>query len=133
MLHDIFNNFGRFLKIHVEGDLQCTVPTIINALSVIMVTQQQLIFTAHYPNELVVKNKHDQLINDILTFLKSRKCEWISDEVHSGIATNSILSLRNALWYVDGSHSTLNERSCEVPEIFSVFRLQHTRSFKAPE
>ena len=37
------------------------------------------------------------------------------------IVANSILSLRNALWYVDGSHSTLNERSCEVPDIFSQF------------
>ena len=120
LLHDIVKCFGRFLKIYVEKDLQCTTPTVVNGLSVIMATQQQL-FTAHYPNELVVKNKHDQLFNDILTFLKSRKCEWMSDEVHSGIATNSILSLRNALWYVDGSHSTLNERSCEVPDIFSQF------------
>ena len=40
LLHDIVKYFGRFLKIYVEKDLQCTTPTVVNGLSVIMATQQ---------------------------------------------------------------------------------------------
>ena len=30
-------------------------------------------------------------------------------------------TLRDALWYIDGMHDTLNERSYKVPTVFSQF------------
>ena len=57
-----------------------------------------------FPKELVEKQL-GSAFNDILTPLKLKNCEWKSDEVHSGIATKSILCLSDAVWYVDNSHS----------------------------
>ena len=70
------------------------------------------------------------MISFSMTF-KSRKCEWMSDEVHSGIATNSILSLRNALWYVDGSHSKLSHLPDPTPGTDGHYKPFH-EVFKKP-
>ena len=39
----------------------------------------------------------------------------------NGKASNAISTLRDALWYIDGHHQTLADRSCHVPHVFSAF------------
>ncbi len=41
--------------------------------------------------------------------------------MHGGTARSALNALSGVLWYVDGSHSTLAERNCEVPSIFQKF------------
>ena len=38
-----------------------------------------------------------------------------------GTAGTTVLVLRNALWYIDGHHYKLAERSCRVPVVFKQF------------
>ena len=58
--------------------------------------------------------------NDILPqYIMSLK--WQISEISSGTAANCVSKLRDALWYIDGLHDTLNERSCKIPEVFSQF------------
>ena len=38
-----------------------------------------------------------------------------------GTADTTVLVLRDALWYIDGHHYKLAERSCRVPVVFKQF------------
>jgi len=70
------------------------------------------------PDKIVVRNKKDQLYNDMLMMIEKNglKCE-----VNSGTASNVLSSLCDALWYVDGHHQTFAGRILSIPEIFSNF------------
>ena len=59
--------------------------------------------------------------NDVLSLIESIELQWKADEVHDGTVTKVIQALRDVLWYIDGSHATLAEQSCEVPELFQKF------------
>ena len=75
-----------------------------------------------HPPSMIVKNKRNQLFNDLLSTIQSRDLQWRPEEVHCGSATKAIIqAIRDTLWYIDGSHLTLSERSCGVPEIFKKF------------
>ena len=70
---------------------------------------------------LTVRNKRDELYNDILSMIKSMELQWKPDEVQGGTSSRTLQALRDVLWYIDGSHATLAERSCEVPELLWKF------------
>ena len=63
-------------------------------------------------------NKKDELFNDILLFIEKEDLIWKASEVDNGTASNAISTLRDALWYIDGHHQTLADRSCHVPHVF---------------
>ena len=48
--------------------------------------------------------------------------------MHQGVANNTVSVLRDVLWYIDGHHSKLAERSCGIPVVFKQFT-----SFNVPE
>ena len=74
--------------------------------------------------ETCVSNKKDELFNAILEwFIKDGLC-WQPHEVENGTAKNTIRTLYEVLWYLDGHHATLAERSCHVP---SICRIQPAR------
>jgi len=74
-----------------------------------------------YPDKVLASNKKDELFNAILDwFMKDSLC-WHPDEVQNGTAINTIKTLRDVLWYIDGHHSTLEERSCFIPSVFKPF------------
>lgn len=70
---------------------------------------------------MIVKNKRDQLFNDLLTTIKSKGLRWRPEEVNCGAATRSVQAIRDTLWYIDATHTILTERSCGIPEIFKSF------------
>ena len=82
-----------------------------------MLSAQAAMSSVQLPPPLTIRNKRDVLYNDVLSLIVSMELQWKADEVHSGTATRVI----QALWYIDGSHATLAERSCEVPELFQKF------------
>ena len=49
---------------------------------------------------------NDRILNDIIQ-TSSRK--WQSSEISNGIAARCVSTLRDALWYIDEMHNTLNE------------------------
>ena len=67
---------------------------------------------------VIVRNKRDEIYNDLLVYLKSKELLWTAEEVQSETATRAVQSLRDVLWYIDGSHHTLNERGCTIPTVF---------------
>ena len=40
---------------------------------------------------------------------------------NNGTAYTAVCKLRDALWYIDGHHLTLADRSCHVPQVFKGF------------
>jgi len=51
------------------------------------------------------------MYNDMVSFVQSSSRKWQSCEISTGTAAKRVSTLRDALWYIDGMHDTLNERS----------------------
>ena len=86
-----------------------------------MLNAQKGISTAKLPPTVTVCSERDKMYNDLLLFLETKELCWKSEEVQNGTATLALQTLRDALWYIDGMHETLNERSCMIPKCFEKF------------
>ena len=119
-INDVTQSFGQFLKYYVSSIVCEDLPPARNAFQVMFAAQQRL-NSVKFPPIISVWNKRDELYNDLLSLLKSKDLHWESEEVQSETATRAIQTLRDALWYVDGSHLTHNERGCTIPALFGQF------------
>ena len=119
-VNDVTESFGRFLKFYVLSTVSEDLPPARDAFQVMFAAQRRL-NSVKYPPMISVRNKRDELYNDLLSLLKSKYLHWEAEEVQSGTATRAIQTLRDALWYVNGSHSTLIERGCTIPALFRQF------------
>ncbi len=116
---------GKFIKYYVKAyecsnqvqQPQETETETINAFEVMMSASAM----PTHPPMTSARNSKDRLYNDILLYVQSRSLAWDCSEVRSGIAARCLTTLRDALWYIDGMHDTLNERSCNVPAVFDQF------------
>ena len=50
-----------------------------------------------------------------------KNLSWTPSEVDHGVAATTVRILTDTLWYIDGQHSQLSERSCEIPSTFKQF------------
>ena len=117
---DITGVFGRYIKYYLK---RCCPPADqprVNAFQV-MLSAQAALSSIRLPPPLTVRNKRDELYNDILSMIKSMELQWKPDEVQGGTASRTLQALGDVLWYIDGSHAMLAERSCEVPELLWKF------------
>ena len=105
-----------FVKFYVQAPSPTTVSR--NAVDVLMAA-------AHARSSKVLPEKiekcKDEPFNSIVEWLKEENLTWKSSEVDSGTATNTVSTLQCVLWYIDGHHKNLADRSCSVPSIFSKF------------
>lgn len=67
-----------------------------------------------------VRNKKQQLRNDLLDFLAERELIFPRGQVSSS-GEAFISSLVNMLWYIDGLHHVFNERNYRIPILFEKF------------
>ena len=75
------------------------------------------------PDKIFIRNKKDQLFNDMLMMIEKEGLRWKPFEFDSGTASNALSSgaLCDAVWYIDGHHQTFAERNFCIPEILSSF------------
>ena len=73
------------------------------------------------------KNNKIRLRNDIIKYLDVNKVGWAIDSV-STLGAQFVDELTDCLWYIDGGHATLQDRSCGVP-----FELSHFQHYNRPE
>lgn len=59
------------------------------------------------------------MFNDLVNLFEEENWKWSDGAGTHG--KNFMYNLRDALWYIDGHHSTLEARSCPVPDPFSQF------------
>ena len=67
-----------------------------------------------------MKTKKHQLKNDFLRFIEEKELMWPEKEV-SNVGEVFVQSLVDILWYIDGHHSSFNERSFKIPPLFERF------------
>ena len=91
-----------------------------DALAILMCLSREQFARKTLPSRVTVRNKKDELYNAIITFEKE-ELKWNASEVEEGTAGNTILVLRDALWYIDGHYCKLAEHSCTVPVVFKQF------------
>ena len=117
-----FGNFLRFYVQQARHELPSAEnpPLRRNAFELMMCAQAERASVV-LPRKVQVRNKKDELFNDILQLIEKEGLVWKASEVDNGTSSNAISTLRDALWYIDGHHQTLSDRSCHVPHIFAGF------------
>ena len=117
---------GKYVKYYVRTtatqETQEPARTPVNAFEIMMAASRSASKkSAQLPFVSNVRNNKDKMYNDVLLFVQNKSLKWQSSEISSGTAANCVSVLRDALWYIDRMHDTLNERSCKIPEVFSQF------------
>ena len=116
---------GKYVKYYVTGSVTITQQESskapVNAFAVMMAASRAASKASSEMPFVTVQNSKDKMYNDLLSFVKAKSLKWNSSEISSGIAARCLSTLRDALWYIDGIHDTLNERSCTVPAVFNQF------------
>lgn len=121
----IADTFGNFIKCYValpqmdRSDVG-EATTHQNAFDIMMSAQRKKMSRV-LPDKIVVRNKKDQLFNNMLMMIEKEGLRWKPSEVDGGTASNALSSLCDAVWYVDGHHQTFAERNLCIPEILSNF------------
>ena len=64
------------------------------------------------------KTQKDRLYNDLIGLASELKLKWRSP---SSDGTSFLKKLANVLWYLDGHHDTIKEKSSKIPDIFQCF------------
>ena len=88
-----------------------------NAFDIMMVAQREKMSRV-LPDKIAVRNKKDQLFNDLLTMIKKEGLQWKLSEVDGGTAFNALKFL---IWYVDGLHHTFADRNLHISNNLSNF------------
>ena len=118
-------SFGKFIKFYVsrsESSAADSTSGRPNAFAVLMHSSRQQSTHRTLPSRVGnVKNKNDELYNAIITFFEKEELYWNPSEVERGVAGTTVSVLCDVLWYIDGHHCKLAERSCTVPVVFKQF------------
>ena len=126
-LCDIAVLVGKYIKYYVRKSMpiMCTPEeserTLVkpNAFEIMMAASKA--YTTNQLSIANVRNNKDKLYNDVLSFIQMSSRKWQDGEVSGGTAAKCLSTLTDVLWYIDGMHDTLNERSCKVPTVFNKF------------
>ena len=114
-----------FVRLETPEERQ---PPVQNAFDVLISTQRRLA-SQQYPNTIEHPwNRKDEFHNVIIDFFKQEKLCWTSSEVVHGVAGNTVRTLTDAMWFLDGHQATFRERSCDIPVVFDQFA-----NFNCPE
>ena len=93
----------------------------LKAFSLMMSSQQQ-ICSQQYPSPIEhPRNKKEELSNAVLEFFKREKLCWMLSEVAHVVAVNTVRTLTDVLWFLDGHQATFHECSCETRAVFNQF------------
>ena len=71
------------------------------------------------------------MYNDILALMRKMGVRW-TDALEHGVSF--LRSLRDTLWYIDGHHDTIADRTPKIPEVFASFvGYKLSRSSQTPQ
>ena len=115
LLSSVTSIFGRYVKFYIVKDAEPAPPPPAPtpcAISVLMASSAAR--SQSRPSPVVPeRNKKDAMFNGIIGWMK-KELSWCPAEVERGTAVNTIHTLRDALWAIDGHHHTLVELSCKI-------------------
>ena len=89
-----------------------------------MMESQRQIDMKNLPSLVPEKTKKDKLFNDLVAFFDKKCWTWTGGGESHG--KHYISRLQSCLWYLDGHHQTLANRSHPLPDIFKKFEGYNT-------
>ncbi len=92
-----------------------------NAFEVLMNAQQQLSLKKLPDLIQQPKTAKQRLMNNIITFLDERKCEWRGNDEVISVGHSFVTALTDALWTIDGHHHVFSNQNVTIPSIFVKF------------
>ena len=118
----LVTSFGKHIKFYVKKQLGSSnpPPPAVNAFSIMMSSQRQMCRMLP-PLISQPRNKKDELHNAVIQFLEKDSLTWTSSEVDCDLASTTVKTLTDVLWYVDGHQNKFSERSCNLPSLFGEF------------
>ena len=121
VVEDVCRAFGQHVKFCVSRHeaTEASKP-LRNAFTVLMNSQRALDAGKKLPPKIIATTKKDELFNDLVSFFEKEGWSWTRDGESTG--RKFITALRDCLWYVDGHHQTLADRSHPIPAIFEAFK-----------
>ena len=98
----------------------------VNAFTLLMNAQTQLSSLTNLP-DLVSKprNAKQRLRNDVIEFLRERKCKWTASDVPT-LGNSLMQAIVNALWTIDGHHEVFADQGFSLPS-FAVQFVNYNR------
>ncbi len=123
---EVCRSFGSFAKLLCEEEKEpsqqarATTTRYLNAFEVMMVNQLAHSKKRELPSYLKEpKNNKDKLFNDLVRYFEEKEWKWMDGGGTHG--KRFITSLRDVLWYIDGHHSTFEDRYCKMSDPFDKF------------
>ena len=123
-IDEVCRQFGSFCRLHGErqeiASTPAPRPTTVNAFQILMASQVAQRRLSELPLPIgTPRNKKDKMFNDIVILFNQKEWKWSDGGDTHG--KKFIIDLRDVLWYIDGHHSMLEQRSCSIPEPFNKF------------
>ena len=85
-----------------------------------MMSQKAIAVKSELPSRITTpRNNKDRMFNDLVDLFEEKQWKWSDGGDTHG--RHFVSNLRDALWYIDGHHSTLEARSFSIPEPFDRF------------
>ena len=122
---EVTETFGKFVKFFVNPQetnqsSACEVTYVSkapNAFQVLIASQKKRVFL----EPIDEKTKKDKLYNDLVQLMKARGLKLGISQDEMDFGTRFLKCIQDILWYIDGAHQLLSQRSRGVPEVFSNF------------
>ena len=111
----VITSFGRFVKYFVESE---DVSTLSESQTHEDLISDNLTFLP--PIIITVKNKKDQLYNDIIELFVSCNALFFDSELQD-FGKKLVGTLCDILWHIDGHHHLFDERALPIPPLFRSF------------
>ena len=115
--------FGKYVRFYVKKDDE---PSSVSSPPVQLPNAFTILMAHRSPSRTLppriapARNKKDELHNAIIDWLEKEELAW-SPSIECKTGFNTVCTLCDVLWYLDGHYSTLAERSCTVPLVFHQF------------
>ena len=119
-VESVVSLFGPFIKYRTKSE-----PLAENvAVATVNLPSASPQCTRYIPRQRNIRNNKDSLYNQIIRSLCDRGLDW-NDMDSSFIVTSAdsfVQTLTEALWYIDGHHDQISERSTDIPLFFLQFQ-----------
>ena len=92
---------------------------LLNAFSVMMTAQRSLeaLDRSGLPQLIQQRTQKDKLYNDLIELARELELKWRAPSVGAVF----LKKLASILWYADGHHDTIHEKSSKIPQVFDRF------------
>ena len=119
--------FGPFVRLFINktvvNEIQSNVTNAnrTNAFDVMIEAQRRLSTRTVPEAHKNPRNKKEELFNALIKFIETNEFKWTPSGISANVGVNTISTLTDVLWYIDGHYEKFAERYCGLPAVFHTF------------